>query len=58
MRESMRLAAERGYCVSNVDATILAQRPKMAPYIDVMRERIAALLGVLPGCVGLKAKTM
>jgi len=58
VHECLRLAEERGYQVSNMDATIMAQQPKMMPYIDAMRRRIADLLRVLPECVGLKAKTM
>jgi 2-C-methyl-D-erythritol 2,4-cyclodiphosphate synthase len=49
---------ERGYRPSNVDVTILAERPKLAPLLPVMRERIAALLGIEIDLVSLKAKTM
>jgi len=58
VRESLRLAQEHGYSVANVDATILAQKPKLMPYIDDMRECVAELLRISPRCVGLKAKTM
>ena len=37
-----RLLDEKGYVIENIDATIIAQRPKMRPYIDQMRENIAA----------------
>ena len=40
------LLDENGYVVENIDATIIAQRPKMRPYIDQMRENIAKALGV------------
>jgi len=43
--------------VGNVDATIIAQAPKMAPYIGRMRENIAADLGIAAGAVSVKAKT-
>lgn len=51
-----RLAAE-GWRVGNVDATIIAQAPRMAPYIAQMREHIAADLGVAVACVNVKATT-
>ncbi len=48
---------EAGWKIVNVDATIIAQAPKMAPHIPLMVERIAADLGIEPGCVNVKAKT-
>lgn len=51
------LLAEKGYAVGNVDATIVAQRPKLAPYIARMCETIAAALGVDVGKVNVKATT-
>ncbi|MFO1269499.1 MAG: 2-C-methyl-D-erythritol 2,4-cyclodiphosphate synthase [Rubrivivax sp.] len=48
---------ERGWQVVNVDSTIVAQAPKMAPHIEAMRARIAAVLGVAAGTVNVKAKT-
>ena len=47
----------KGYVVGNVDATIVAQAPKMAPHIDTMRERIAEDLGVALDQVNVKATT-
>jgi 2-C-methyl-D-erythritol 2,4-cyclodiphosphate synthase len=62
--DSMALAAtvadvmrERGFCVGNVDATVIAQRPKLAPYIEEMRKNIAAALGCSPDDVNVKATT-
>jgi 2-C-methyl-D-erythritol 2,4-cyclodiphosphate synthase len=52
-----RLIDDAGFLVANVDATILAERPKLAPSIDPMRERIAAVLGIDAGQVSVKAKT-
>jgi 2-C-methyl-D-erythritol 2,4-cyclodiphosphate synthase len=57
LREAARRVAEAGYRVGNVDATIVAQAPKMAPHIAQMIENLAADLGVDAGCVNLKAKT-
>ena len=56
--ECMRLAAECGYEVSNVDISIHAERPKMRGHIDAMRRRVAELLDVPEDCVGIKAGTM
>jgi 2-C-methyl-D-erythritol 2,4-cyclodiphosphate synthase len=53
----MWLARERSLHVVNVDSTILLERPKLRPYIDSMRQNIADILGVDPGCVSIKAKT-
>lgn len=46
-----------GWLIANVDSTIVAQAPKMAPHIPAMRERIAALLGLAADQVNVKAKT-
>ncbi len=51
------LLQENGYAVNNIDATIVAQKPKLAPYIDTMRENIADTLGVLKDQVSVKATT-
>jgi 2-C-methyl-D-erythritol 2,4-cyclodiphosphate synthase len=40
-----------------VDSTVRAERPKLAPYIEIMRERIAEIAGVFVGQVSVKAKT-
>lgn len=48
---------EKGYTVGNVDATILAQRPKLAGHIPQMRHNIARVLGVEEDCVNVKATT-
>ena len=53
----MALLAEKGWKVGNVDATILAQKPKLAPYIPQMRDNLAARLGVPPDRVNVKATT-
>jgi 2-C-methyl-D-erythritol 2,4-cyclodiphosphate synthase len=57
----LRTVAQRlrqaGYEIGNIDATIVAQAPRMAPHIVLMRERIAQALGVAVGQVNVKAKT-
>ena len=52
-----RLAAQ-GWRVGNVDATVLAERPKLLPHIPAMRERLAAAMGVGVGAVSVKATTV
>ncbi|OHB27561.1 MAG: 2-C-methyl-D-erythritol 2,4-cyclodiphosphate synthase [Desulfuromonadaceae bacterium GWB2_53_15] len=52
-----KLAADHGYCLGNLDATIIAQRPKMAPHIATMRENIAKVLNTTVGQVNVKATT-
>lgn len=53
----MDLLRARGWRVGNVDATILAQRPKLAPYIPQMRDNLAARMNVSPDQVNVKATT-
>ena len=52
-----RLLDEGGYVIENIDATIIAQRPKMRPHIDQMRENIAAALNIETEQVNVKATT-
>jgi 2-C-methyl-D-erythritol 2,4-cyclodiphosphate synthase len=51
------LAGERGYRVINVDATVMIEQPRLRPYIQEMREKLAEVLGVETDCVSVKAKT-
>jgi|SRR5215471_317200 len=51
------LVRERGYQVVNVDAVVLAERPKLAPFVPEIRSRLAEVLGIGAGCVSVKAKT-
>ena len=62
--DSMALLAEAavrvraaGYEIVNIDSTIVAQAPKLAPYIDAMRARMAAMLGIAAEQINVKAKT-
>jgi 2-C-methyl-D-erythritol 2,4-cyclodiphosphate synthase len=57
LRAVGRLLAERGLAVANVDATVIAQAPRLAPHLSAMRENIAADLGLDPAAVNVKAKT-
>ena len=51
------LLGERGFTVGNVDATVLAQRPKLAPHIPQMRDNLARAMGAEPAQVNVKATT-
>ena len=51
------LIKEKGFTVGNIDATVLAQRPKLAPYVPEMRKNIARVLGVDEDRVSVKATT-
>ncbi|AAR36757.1 2-C-methyl-D-erythritol 2,4-cyclodiphosphate synthase [Geobacter sulfurreducens] len=57
LRHVMELATRKGFHLGNLDATIVAQRPKMAPHIPLMREHIAADLMADPDRVNVKATT-
>jgi 2-C-methyl-D-erythritol 2,4-cyclodiphosphate synthase len=57
LREAVKRVAAAGYSIGNVDATIIAQKPKMAPHIPGMVANIAADLGVAINQVNIKAKT-
>lgn len=57
LAEAARRVREAGWAIGNVDSTIVAQAPKMAPHIPAMREHIAATLGIETACVNVKAKT-
>jgi 2-C-methyl-D-erythritol 2,4-cyclodiphosphate synthase len=57
LAEAARRVVQAGWSIGNVDSTIVAQAPKMAPHIPAMRQRIATALGVPLGQVSVKAKT-
>ena len=57
LAEAVRRVRALGYSISNVDSTIIAQAPKLAPHMGAMRTRIAEILGVASDCVNVKAKT-
>ena len=57
LKHVSELLKERGYTVGNIDSTIVAQRPKMAPHIPQMRQNIADALGINIDCISVKATT-
>lgn len=57
LRRAGEIIQGAGWRAVNIDSTVIAERPKLAPYIDDMRKNIAAALGMPPGCVSVKATT-
>jgi len=57
LAEAARRIRAAGYEIANVDSTVVAQAPKLAPHIDAMRERLAEALGIAVDQVNVKAKT-
>jgi len=57
LKEVVSLLKSKRYIIENIDATIIAQRPKMAPHIDKMRENIACACGMEIDWVSIKATT-
>ena len=57
LAEAARRVRAAGYAIGNIDSTVIAQAPKLAPHIPAMVERIAALLDLQPSQVNVKAKT-
>lgn len=57
LAEALRLAAEGGWTVVNCDLTLVGERPRIAPHRNVLRARLAALLGIPPDRVSVKATT-
>jgi len=53
----VELVTQKGYRVANVDATVLAERPRLMPYVQFMRERLAPVLRIDVDQVNIKAKT-
>ena len=57
LRDTVALLAEKGYHLGNIDATVCAERPKLSPHIDAMRDCLAAVIGCDADCVSIKATT-
>jgi len=57
LRHIAGLMRERGFAIGNVDATVVAQAPRLAPHVAAMRANVAADLGCTPDDVGIKATT-
>ena len=57
LREVATMLATAGYSIGNIDATIVAQRPKMSPHTDLMRQNISTDLGIEVDAVNIKSTT-
>ncbi len=57
LRKTVELLTEKGYKIGNIDATIIAQKPKMSPFIDTMRKNIADDCDIDIDLVNVKATT-
>lgn len=57
LKKVLAIIKDKGYKVVNIDSTIIAQRPKLSPYIDKMRETLAASMEIGLDCVSVKATT-
>lgn len=57
LRHAIKLITAKGYRVCNVDATVIAEQPKLKPYIPAMRQQLATVLNVAADCISVKAKT-
>ena len=57
LKEVIDIVADKGYTISNIDCTIAMQRPKLRPHIDLMRERLAEVVGIPANRISVKATT-
>ena len=57
LMEVKRIIEDEGYMVGNIDSTVIAEKPKLAKFIPAMKEKIAGILDILPGDIGIKATT-
>ena len=57
LRKTVELLGKRGYKIVNIDATVIAQKPKLAPFIENMRKNIALDCNIPADCVNVKATT-
>lgn len=57
LKDTLKLVTDSGWQIGNIDVTIVAQEPKLAPFIDKMKQQMSQILSVDEGQVGIKAKT-
>lgn len=57
LRSVAAMVRQRGFRIENVDATIVAERPRLSPFIEAMRNQLAEILGLAPEQISIKAKT-
>ena len=57
LRHVCKVLAQNGYSIGNIDSTVIAQKPKLAPHIENMRKNLAKACGIDVSCVSVKATT-
>lgn len=57
LKETFRLIKEKGYTVENIDTTVVAEVPKIAPYVDIMKQELAKILNISIDAISIKATT-
>lgn len=55
--EEVKKKIDKEYIIVNIDSVVIAERPKIGPYIDMMKEKLSSILGISPGSIGIKATT-
>ncbi|MEI6631864.1 MAG: 2-C-methyl-D-erythritol 2,4-cyclodiphosphate synthase [bacterium] len=57
LKETIALMKKRGFAIGNIDAVVIAQEPILSPFKKQIERKIAEVIGILEGCVNVKAKT-
>jgi 2-C-methyl-D-erythritol 2,4-cyclodiphosphate synthase len=57
LKKVMEWVRQDGFKINNLDTTIVAEKPKLAPYLDPMKERLSEILGIQSGQINIKATT-
>lgn len=57
LQRTVKLLKEKGYSIGNIDSTVCAEKPKLNPYIDLMQQRLAEVMGIDIDDVSIKATT-
>ena len=57
LKKVSQMISDGNYIIENIDSTVIAQKPKLSPYVDKMRQNISEALGIPKGCVSVKATT-
>ena len=57
LKRAAALVRERGYKIANVDVVVIAERPRLAPWVEPMRANVGQALGLTTDCVSIKGKT-
>ncbi len=55
--EEVKKKIDKEYIIVNIDSVVIAERPKIGPYIDMMKEKLSSILGISPRSIGIKATT-